>query len=80
MQDIYLFGITVAGMICSIAISWGMITARMAEHSKEIDELKNHSVRKDYLHAITDPLQQHIKEIQSDIKEILRAVSRNEAN
>lgn len=77
MGDVYLVVVTIVGMVGSIAVSWGITKANLAEHRREIEEIKLYSVRKDYLHAITDPLQEHIREIQKDIKEILKVVTRD---
>ena len=77
MEDVVLAGLTGAGMLASIGVSWGMMDSKMKGLEKELDELSKECVRRDYMHAVTEPLQENIREIQSDIKEILKAVRNN---
>lgn len=75
----------VTSAVC-IAVSWGMSQARTSTLEREQGEIRSdlanirrEYVQKEHFHAITNPLQEQIGEVQRDIKRILIILSRNES-
>ncbi len=74
---------SVIGMLFTVGATYGIVQTKLTGIKEEllrleteVLDLRETCIRKDYLHAITDPLQRHIQDIQTDIKEILRRLSK----
>lgn len=74
--------VSIVGSLLTAGVSWGIVTTKVnqqAESMKKaedrIAQVESDCVRREYLHAITNPLQEAIRDIRTDLKDILRIVS-----